>query len=172
MMTTTRAIANDIGAALMIDHSCATQKYHSGMVVFPKSDRTGRYLRLESYFSSQPVIGNTPCVREYKVIAYAMACCCASCNYFSGTMPTAVHSSAFASKTWASVNYLTSGRQKNMRLPYRQAQRDVEGMQMRAWMPAGIAVVVAIGLIWSVAAMSNLVPLDGSDSAAISRPAE
>jgi hypothetical protein len=45
-------------------------------------------------------------------------------------------------------------------------------MQMRAWMPAGIAVVVAIGLIWSVAAMSNLVPLDGSDSAAISQPAE
>jgi hypothetical protein len=59
-----------------------------------------------------------------------------------------------------------------MRTPYQQAQRDVEGMQMRAWMPAGIAVVVAIGLIWSVAAMSNLVPLDGSDSAAISRPAE
>jgi len=26
----------------------------------------------------------------------------------------------------------------------------------------GIAVVVAIGLIWSVAAMSNLVPVDGS----------
>jgi hypothetical protein len=53
--------------------------------------------------------------------------------------------------------------------PYRQAQR--EGMQMRAWL-VGIAVVVAIGLIWSVAAMSNLVPVDGSDSAAISRPAE
>ena len=50
-------------------------------------------------------------------------------------------------------------------------QRDVEGMQMRAWM-AGIAVVVAIGLIWSVAAMSNLVPVDGSDSAAMSRPAD
>jgi hypothetical protein len=26
--------------------------------VFPKSDRTGRYLRQESYFSSQLVIGN------------------------------------------------------------------------------------------------------------------
>ena len=52
-------------------------------------------------------------------------------------------------------------------------QRDVEGMQMRAWM-AGIAVVVAIGLIWSVAVMSNLVPVDGSDVslAAISRSAE
>jgi hypothetical protein len=32
---------------------------------------------------------------------------------------------------------------------------------MRAWM--GIAIVVAIGLIWSVAAMSKLVPLDGSE---------
>src|SRR6516225_10787689 len=55
---------------------------------------------------------------------------------------------------------------------YRQAQRDVEGMQMRAWM-VGIAVVVAIGLIWSVAVMSNLVPMDGSGMslAGISRPA-
>jgi hypothetical protein len=41
---------------------------------------------------------------------------------------------------------------------------------MRACMVVGIAVVVAIGLIWSVAAMSNLVPVvDGSVSAAISR---
>jgi hypothetical protein len=58
-----------------------------------------------------------------------------------------------------------------MPIPYRQAQRDVGGMQMRAWM-VGVVVVVAIGLIWSVAAMSNLVPVDGSDSAAISRPAD
>jgi hypothetical protein len=45
-------------------------------------------------------------------------------------------------------------------------------MQMRAWM--GIAIVVAIGLIWSVAAMSKLVPLDGSEmrSAAIAPHAE
>src|SRR6516165_8134487 len=35
MMTTTRAIANDIGAAPMSDHSCATPSNHSGMVVFP-----------------------------------------------------------------------------------------------------------------------------------------
>jgi hypothetical protein len=37
-----------------------------------------------------------------------------------------------------------------------------------------IAIVVAVGLIWSVAAMSKLVPVDGSEmsSAAISRPAE
>jgi hypothetical protein len=57
--------------------------------------------------------------------------------------------------------------------PYQQAQRDVEGMQMRAWV-VGIAVVVAIGLIWSFAAMSNLVPVDGSETsvAGISRPAE
>jgi hypothetical protein len=52
----------DIGAALMIDHSCVTHKYHSGMVVFPKSERTSRYLRPESYFSSQLLIGNKPCV--------------------------------------------------------------------------------------------------------------
>ena len=55
----------------------------------------------------------------------------------------------------------------------RQAQRDMEGMQMRA-LTLGIAVVVAIGLIWSVAVMSNLVPLDGSEVtlAAVSAPAE
>ena len=60
-----------------------------------------------------------------------------------------------------------------MKGPYRQAQRDMEGMQMRA-LTLGIAVVVAIGLIWSVAVMSNLVPLDGSEvtMAAVSRPAD
>ena len=44
---------------------------------------------------------------------------------------------------------------------------------MRVWV-MGIAVVVAIGLIWSVAVMSNLVPVDGSEMslALISRPAE
>jgi flagellar biosynthesis protein FliR len=46
------------------------------------------------------------------------------------------------------------------------------GMQMRALM-VGMAVVVAIGLMWSVAAMSNLVPVvDGSVSAATSPAAE
>ena len=40
---------------------------------------------------------------------------------------------------------------------------------MLAWI---IAVVVAVGIIWSVAAMSNLVPVVDSGSAAISRPAE
>ena len=34
-------------------------------------------------------------------------------------------------------------------------------MQMRAWI--GIAVVVAIGLIWSVAAMSNWVPVNSAE---------
>jgi hypothetical protein len=49
----------------------------------------------------------------------------------------------------------------------------MEGMQMRA-LTLGIAVVVAIGLIWSVAVMSNLVPLYGSEVtlAAVSRAAE
>jgi hypothetical protein len=71
------------------------------------------------------------------------------------------------------VNYLILGRRKEYASPYRQAQRDIEGMQMRAWM-VGIAIVVAIGLIWSVAVMSNLVPVDGSQMslAGISRPAE
>ena len=68
-------------------------------------------------------------------------------------------------KIWASVNYLTSGRK-----PYRQTQGDVKGMPMLAWI---IGIVVAIGLIWSVAAMSNLVPVVAdSDSTAISQPAE
>jgi hypothetical protein len=35
-------------------------------------------------------------------------------------------------------------------------------MQMRAWM-VGITVVVAIGLVWSVVVISNLVPVDGSE---------
>jgi hypothetical protein len=58
-----------------------------------------------------------------------------------------------------------------MRPLLRQSQRDAEGKQLRAWM--GIA-VVAIGLIWSVAVMSKLVPVDGSEMrlAATSRPAE
>ena len=54
---------------------------------------------------------------------------------------------------------------------FAKAQREAEGMQMRAWM---VGIAVAIGLIWSVAAMSKLVPVDGSEMslAAISRPAE
>ena len=59
-----------------------------------------------------------------------------------------------------------------MRALFRQAQRDPEEMQMRTGI--GIAVVVAIGLIWSVAVLANLVPVDGSEMslASISRPAE
>ena len=70
------------------------------------------------------------------------------------------------------MNYLILAR-KNMRPPLGKLNADVEGMQMRAWI-VGIAVVVAIGLIWSFAAMSNLVPVDGSEMslAGISRPAE
>ena len=78
-------------------------------------------------------------------------------------------SSALAPKNFAaSVNYLTLGLRRVCDPLFRQAQCEAEGVQMRAWM--GIAIVVAIGLIWSVAAMSKLVPLDGSEmrSAAIS----
>ena len=65
------------------------------------------------------------------------------------------------------------GAAKKYASPYRQAHRDIEAMQMRAWM-VGIALVVAISLIWSIAAVSNLVPVDGSEMslAGISRPAE
>src|SRR5262245_9149398 len=59
MMTTTRAIANDIGAAPISDNSCATPSNHSGMVVFPQSDRIRRYLRPESYFSTLPSPGTS-----------------------------------------------------------------------------------------------------------------
>jgi hypothetical protein len=51
----------------------------------------------------------------------------------------------------------------------RQAQPDVEEMQMLAWI---MAVVVATGLIWSVAAMSNLVPVVDSGAAPLTGPAE
>jgi hypothetical protein len=34
----------------------------------------------------------------------------------------------------------------------------------------GIAAVVAIGLIWSVAVMSKLVPVDGSEMRAVTSP--
>jgi hypothetical protein len=62
---------------------------------------------------------------------------------------------AVALRKSRTVNCLTLGWRKICTL-FRQSQRDAEGKQMRAWM--GIAVVVAIGLIWSVAAMSKLVP--------------
>jgi hypothetical protein len=54
----------------------------------------------------------------------------------------------------AIVNYLTSGRRKVCEaLP-----GSTEGMQMRIGI-VGLVVVIAIGLILSVAAMSKLVPL-------------
>ena len=60
---------------------------------------------------------------------------------------------------------------KNMRLPLGQAH--AKGKQMRAWM-VGMAVVVAVGLIWSVAAMSKWVPVQSAEMglAATSRAAE
>jgi hypothetical protein len=47
---------------------------------------------------------------------------------------------------------------KNMGALFRQAQRDAERTQMRIGIGIAI-VVVAIGLIWSVAAMSEWVPV-------------
>jgi putative heme degradation protein len=49
------------------------------------------------------------------------------------------------------------GAPKNIGALFHQAQRDAEEMQMRIGI--GIAVVLAIGLIWSVAAMSEWVPV-------------
>jgi hypothetical protein len=49
------------------------------------------------------------------------------------------------------------GAPKNMGVLFGQAQRDAEEMQMRIGI--GMAIVVAIGLIWSVAAMSEWVPM-------------
>jgi hypothetical protein len=74
-------------------------------------------------------------------------------------------------KFCASVNCLTLGRRKVCEPPISPSSTRPEGMQMRAWM---VGIAVAIGLIWSVAAMSKLVPVDGSEMslAAISRPAE
>ena len=52
------------------------------------------------------------------------------------------------------MNYLTSGRRKVCEaLP-----GSTEGMQMRIGI-IGLVVVIAIGLVWSVAAMSKLVPV-------------
>src|SRR4029450_13162476 len=61
------------------------------------------------------------------------------------------------------------GADTDMRALLRQARRRQRAMHMRSTSIA-IAIVVAIGLIWSVAAMSKLVPVDGSEmrSAAIS----
>ena len=65
-------------------------------------------------------------------------------------------------KLCASVNCLTLGRSQICEPYCRQARRRRRGMHMRST-SIGIAIVVAIGLIWSVAAMSKLVPVDGSE---------
>src|SRR5262249_8451163 len=58
---------------------------------------------------------------------------------------------------------------KNRQTPDRKVGGGIR-MKMLAWI---IGVVVAIGLVWSVAAMSNSVPVvDDSHSAAISQPAK
>jgi hypothetical protein len=44
-----------------------------------------------------------------------------------------------------------------MRVIFAKLNRDAEGMQMRKGI--GIAVVVAMGLLWSVAVMSQWIPL-------------
>jgi hypothetical protein len=57
---------------------------------------------------------------------------------------------------------------ENMRAPSHEAQSGAERMLMRT--SIAIAVLVALGLIWSIAAMSNWVPVDSAQmrSSAIS----
>jgi hypothetical protein len=84
--------------------------------------------------------------------------------------PLFLPSSALAPKNYAaSVNYLTLGRRKICEPHFAKLNAGRGGMHMRSTSIA-IAIVVAIGLTWSVAAMSKLVPVDGSEmrSAAIS----
>ena len=50
---------------------------------------------------------------------------------------------------------------------HRQGQRDVERMQMLAWI---IAVVIAIGLIWSVASITKVVPVASAELLAATPP--
>jgi hypothetical protein len=83
-----------------------------------------------------------------------------------------VSSSWFALGNFAHLcEVLHIGAAKNVRAPIGKLNATWKGLQMRAW-TVGIAVVVAVGLIWSVAAMSSLVPVVGSDVtlASISRP--
>jgi hypothetical protein len=56
------------------------------------------------------------------------------------------------------VNYLTLGRRKVCESCLAKLKA-TEGMQMRTCIGIGIVVAVAIGLIWSVAAMSGWVPV-------------
>ena len=62
---------------------------------------------------------------------------------------------------------------KNVRAPVSPSSMRCRVKQMRAGMMA-MAAVVAIGLIWSVAVMSKVVPVDGSEMAlaGTSRPAQ
>ena len=53
--------------------------------------------------------------------------------------------------------YVTAGHPKMWHLCFAKAQRDPEETQMRTTI--GIAAVLAIGLIWSVAVMSEWVPV-------------
>ena len=64
------------------------------------------------------------------------------------------------------------GAPKNMRAIFRQAQGTERELQMRTGI--GIAVLVAIGLIWSVAVMSQWVPVASPEmkSAALIQPHE
>jgi hypothetical protein len=70
--------------------------------------------------------------------------------------------------TWTREPHI--GAAKNNASPYFAKLNAMQrGSKMRAGI-VGIAVVVAIGLIWSVAVMSKLVPVDGSEMRAATSP--
>jgi hypothetical protein len=71
----------------------------------------------------------------------------------------------------ASVNRLTFERQKICEPLFRQAERRQRGMHMRSPSIA-IAMVLAIGLIWSVAAMSKWVPVQSAEMRSVAISAE
>ena len=64
---------------------------------------------------------------------------------------------------------ITDRRSEKYASPYFAYSTQCRGKQMRARI-VGIAAVVAIGLIWSVAVMSNLVPVDGSEMRSAASP--
>jgi hypothetical protein len=70
------------------------------------------------------------------------------------------------------VNRLTFGRRKICD-PYFAKPNAKAGIQMRTGTWIGLAGVVAIGVMWSIAAMSNWVPVNSAElrSAALSSPA-
>jgi hypothetical protein len=65
------------------------------------------------------------------------------------------------------VNCLTLGRRKICEPYLAKLNAITKGMQMRTVIGIGIAAVVAIGLFWSLAAMSKWVPVASAEMSAV-----